>query len=1198
MLALSEPGIVERVKKVGVVAGFKEGQAWNPVAGWVEYDIQIPQNGWYDLDVPANVWLMEYFMDGELVLGVSSGGKISNFWLTAGKHVLRIQRWHWSGFQPAFEKWTLWAAGTELGKNLRLLVRDGRTIIRAGEDVKLTIQGGGRSAAATITVRLIDTASKSIVAKKEVSIPAGEKLVEFPVELNCPNEGVFELSLADGEKQLTDVRPLQIVAVDTRSPARGGALKKTLLSEIDCVTTEPQFSGDGGSKIVDGTPGKYRESGSIGYLYSQHHGQDCSWFAYKFTVPEAGKPYIFEADCPDDAFRTFAIAIRDANPDAYPVAGGMDTGGCFALTKKMQTQSLLFWPRSTDLRAWFVPAHCGRPGAAVSKIRIYRVENDLPILDVPILGGRTFANWYEEGDNFLAMYGGDRSIPGMLLDSDRWARSVAHMGGDTLIDTVSVYQMSMYPSNHNTPHCSSSTFDLVRVLTMKCEKYGMGFIAEFHSECRDLDHLGDPAFSKKPRTNYMTNKDGFTKQKNDSFPKFHPLDPLNQEWYIGLVGEFADRYKDSPALRGVSLRLMGWQNPALNNFHNLDWGYDDLTVGMFEKETGLSTGTKPDDPKRFHARYEWLMANAKDKWIAWRCQKIAELYTRLRDRLRQSRPDLKLYTDVFDRPDMGLEAGVDPRLLGAIDGVVVINSRSPYGRQAYTYEGPLADSRRRDSLLDPAQLLAMRKPNGESAFMFYSCYFEGTDVVVPPERLGYPKETRKTWISAVINPSGRQYLERYAIALAQTDVTFFSDGGNAYTLGQPILQEFMNEFRRLPPVLFKSRADACDPVCVRDLSRNDDFLFYAINSERYPVRVTLTIKTPGPVKRLATDEELKLTDGKLSFELDAYQLRTFKAPAGTEIAAVTTTIPDDARVYVESLVKSARALNEDAASGKFALDEDGRKLLAKTVDDAELCLKEGRYWRARTIFENSQLNEKLYAKALSYPPGLEFLADPDVLKVMKMKNVARPSDAILTLALEQIDNNKTSAGGKQGSAVQAVCEGNCDIREGRNGKKALHLDGKSGRIVVKGLASDSKKRTISLWVNAENVGGRRGIVGGFAGDAFFWNGSLAAEGGDKSGRSTSRTGDNTFEAGKWYHLAITIDSGKAIALYVNGTETKVSPFPQTLEGGTELVLGWNGWGGVQNDASPGWFAGRISDVRVFDRVLSADELLSEWAGKE
>ena len=72
------------------------------------------------------------------------------------------------------------------------------------------------------------------------------------------------------------------------------------------------------------------------------------------------------------------------------------------------------------------------------------------------------------------------------------------------------------------------------------------------------------------------------------------------------------------------------------------------------------------------------------------------------------------------------------------------------------------------------------------------------------------------------------YLERYATALALSDVPFFSDGGNAYTLGQPILREFMNEFRRLPADRFASRSDAQDPVAVRELKRKDDFLFYAI----------------------------------------------------------------------------------------------------------------------------------------------------------------------------------------------------------------------------------------------------------------------------------------------------------------------------------------------------------------------------------
>jgi hypothetical protein len=980
MLAPSEPDLLKRMKATGLLAGYKEGQAWNPITGWVEYDLQIPKSGWYELTVPGNLWCMEYFFDGQLLSGSTGGGAIGNVWLETGKHVLRLQRWNVGGFQPELKSWILRASGPELEKNLAMTIANDRTIVRAGEKLKVTVLGGGRDAAASVTVRLTDP-TKKIVAKEDVQIPASAGRVEIPVELPCAAEGVYELSLAQGDTALKII-PRQIVVVDTTPPKRGGELKKTLLSEIDCVKTDPNYTGQGGSKVAESAAGKYRESGNVGYLYSQHNNQDASWFAYSFSVPEAGKPYILEADCPDDQFRTFAIAVRDANPDAYPVAGGFDTGGCFRNSNQMQTESLLFWPRSTDLRALFIPTHNDRPGAAAAKIRIYRVDGEIPVMDVPATGGRNFANWYEEGDNFQAMYGGDRSVPGLILDADRWARSIASVGGDMLIDTVSVYQMSMYPSKFNQCHCFSGTFDAVRIVLDKCEKYGLGFVGEFHPECRDLDHQGDPAFTHKPRTNYLTSKDGQMKDKIDFFPKFHPLDPVNQAWYIGMVGEFADRYKDSPAFRGVSLRVMGWQNPALNNFHDLNWGYDDLTVGLFEKETGITTGVAPDDAKRFQARYAWLMEHAKDKWIDWRCRKVAEIYGKLAERVRQARPDLKIYTDVFDRPEMGRESGFDPKLVGAVDGVVVLDSRMPYGRQAYTYEGPLADTRRRDYLLDPAKLLELRTPSGTANYLFYSCYFEGTEVVVPPESLGYKKETRRTWISAVINPAGRGYLERYATALALSDVPFFSDGGNAYTLGQPILREFMNEFRRLPADRFASRSDAQDPVAVRELKRKDDFLFYAVNSERYPVRVSIQFNGGASVRRLATGEALPLSANKLEFELKAYELRTFQAPPETQIAAVTVTVPEEEQKNVSALVDALVRLRDDVAAGKTALDDEGKAILTKNADEAQLCLKNQHYWRARTMMENSQLAEKVFAKTKVFPAGLEFLADP--------RNLPRP----------------------------------------------------------------------------------------------------------------------------------------------------------------------------------------------------------------
>lgn len=115
------------------------------------------------------------------------------------------------------------------------------------------------------------------------------------------------------------------------------------------------------------------------------------------------------------------------------------------------------------------------------------------------------------------------------------------MGGDTLVPTVAVYQMSLYPSRHNVDHVVPGSLDIVRILLAKCEKYGLGLIGEFYPECRELDRL-------------------------------------------------AGRYKDSPAFRGVCLRLMSWVDPGLNNFRSLDWGCDDYTVGLFEKETGLAAG--------------------------------------------------------------------------------------------------------------------------------------------------------------------------------------------------------------------------------------------------------------------------------------------------------------------------------------------------------------------------------------------------------------------------------------------------------------------------------------------------------------------------------------------------------------------------------------------------------------------------------
>lgn len=965
----TRPEDAERVRGSGNLAGSSEPGKSCSIKGWAEYDIEVPQPGWYELIVPGQAWGIEYRFDGDIAVS-AGGGKIGNFWLEAGRRTLRVQRYHWTGFQRV-EQLILRPSGKVLAKSLRLWAADGRRLVRAGESLGLVLQAGGCAAPARVAVCLQDPKTQEIVSRVEVAVPAGEKPEKTAVSLPCPREGVFNVRLAEGDRLLDvrDVPPFSAVGVDTKPALRGGEPHKTLIAEIDCVAAAPEYAGTGGAAVVRSEAGAYRESGDAGFLRAQHNKQDCGWFAYRLKVPEAQRAYVLETDYPDDAFRTFCIAVREAAPDAYPVAGGVDSGECYALTRTMQTHTILFWPRTTDLRILFVTAHNGRRGAAASKIRLYRVEGELPLPDFPAQGGRSFGNWYEEGSNFMAVYGApDRSARGSLIGADRWARAIASVGGDVLVSTVAVYQMAMYPSRYNIDFSEPHTFDTVRLLLMKCEKYGLGFVGEFHPECRELDRLADPAGQTTPKPNGLVSKDGKGGKDWSGIPRFHPLHPVDREWYLGMIGEFADRYKDSPAFRGVSLRLMSWANPGLNNFHSLDWGYDDLTVGLFEKETGLSTGARADDPKRFRARHDWLMAHARDAWVAWRCRKIAELHTAICDRVRRARPDLTVYLNNFG---FGEEAGIDPKLLGAIGGVVLVNAGHAYGRRAYTYEGPLADPKARDRLLDPAALLALRSTEGKTAFLFGAGYFEATERVVPPESLGFPEGTKRTWMSGVANPAGRHYLERYALALAEADALYLSDGGNAYTLGQPLLTDFLREYRPLPAVPFQPRPDARDPVAVWELPGTERFLFYAVNRERFAVLVEIRLSGAREVRRLSSAKPQSLEGGALRLTLKPYELAAFEAEGGAAIAGVTEQVPPEELARAEKQTAWMEDLAVEARSGRVGgqLSEAQAAQVAEAAASSRAALARGRVWQARTLLERSGLIQA-YRTLKRFPPAL------------------------------------------------------------------------------------------------------------------------------------------------------------------------------------------------------------------------------------
>lgn len=980
------------------------------MSGWVEYDFDIRTPGWHGLIVHGNPDGVEFLVDPDRDGGTAPearffGGsgqhretdRIGSVWLSKGVHRVRVQRHYWTGF-PSIAAIELKPSAGTLAESIAVAAPEGEHLYRKGQCPPLEIVGGGLPQAERLGIQETDPYTFKTLRWHNLQIPAAPAPTRQRFALPCDEEGYRMLWFADSRGSIPNekLRGFFYQVVDIETPSRLPSIRPAgKVLEMDCAARAPDYSGGGPTRVVKAAYGDYRESGDTGLTRYQRAPQaarkllpEPSWFAYTLDGLTPQQRYRIEIDYPDDALRTYAIAMREAKPMQYPVAIGVDTGGEYSLSATVQTQSMIVWPRAgVSPRLTFVTAHDGRR-AACSRIRVYRAEAPEPVA-AEAGDSREFMLWYEEGANYASLFGPDDDGPrGQQAAAERWAEAVQSIGGSTLMPTVAVYSTVLYPSRYNVAF-SQPNQDSLRRLLLVAEKRRLKVVPELHPRADELafGHAEGPgplarlAVSREGKTDFLA-ADGRTRNFP---PHFNALAPENQDWYVAMIGELADRYRDSPALAGISLRHMAWANPALNNLVNLDWGYDDATVARFKRETGSAVPLgRGDDPKRFAARHAWLTGAGRQAWIDWRCRQVADLIRRIRDRVRLARPDLRLYLNVFGEQGSYTpsfdgegsaslasrlrESGIDPAMLNAIDGVVLLNASYSYGRRET--DGELRGFR--DMLLDPASLDALRKPGDGGRFLSSAQYLEATEAIVPPEKLGFPADTRKTWMSAVANPAGRHALERYAVELAATDALTLGDGGNGYAFGPPMVREFMAHFRRLPARRFNDHPDAVDPVAVRSLADKGSYYFYAVNRERYPVAVDIELDRARNVAGLADEAPVKIEGDRLRLTLKPYELIAFKAAAETRIRAIRTQLPQDERTRVERQIAAVERLADSSplqALLRRGPSEKEHRLLQAAVREARQALDRGWLWRARTVLEHSALLA-IYERTGCFPPGL------------------------------------------------------------------------------------------------------------------------------------------------------------------------------------------------------------------------------------
>ncbi|OGV75083.1 MAG: hypothetical protein A3K19_00795 [Lentisphaerae bacterium RIFOXYB12_FULL_65_16] len=189
---------------------------------------------------------------------------------------------------------------------------------------------------------------------------------------------------------------------------------------------------------------------------------------------------------------------------------------------------------------------------------------------------------------------------------------------------------------------------------------------------------------------------------------------------------------------------------------------------------------------------------------------------------------------------------------------------------------------------------------------------------------------------------------------------------------------------------------------------------------------------------------------------------------------------------------------------------------------------------------------------------------------------------------------------QSGNRFMAKDFGSVTIADGRLGR-ALALDGRSHLQVNGSNLLNATSLTICAWVKPERVNARRPIVAkrNRRVDAPYIfglnNGFLRFEGcGEGKADWTHNVDGPAVPPHAWAHVAVTVEAGRQVTMYMNGVEVAHRPIGEAPRPNAEpIVIGCDVWGGDGFYDRPASFDGLIDELKFWRRALSPSEVAAE-----
>lgn len=795
------------------------------------------------------------------------------------------------------------------------------------------------------------------------------------------------------------------------------SVKLRLVDTINCADTNDTHSftqgGYGESVIINRNGLNYREAGP-----GRGKGRDTSFFCYKVRFPEADRPYVVVFEYPDDTERNMGFGVAHFAPDAYQQVqkmiaktnqdiawnsiakgegGGVVCGGRYPLSKQVRRFPILYYPRYQDAFV-FAVTHASDCPAALSRVQIYALEEPLPEMPALPSGERFLGKHTERGYSFAPMvcgtninlFSGQFMSPEMLAlwykAAERYAEYLRFTGEN--LHVMGFYQYD----DANTPYARPT---LIRgkhsrpepeyrdIAARAFAANGIAFMANIEP-AKMIFHKGPDdgdVVSNGVDTVWCVSREG--KQRKAIPNSYHALTiwilpnifhPKVERYMMGLVDEICERYTANPAFKGFVYFGMGGINnkhAIMPNYVNdpMDWGYEDVTMAQFEKDTGLKVDGAVGDPQRFEKRYQWIQTHARDQWLEWRCQRVHKFYEAHLKRMQTHRPDLKMIvahsqSETADTAaDMRLE-GVDLKLYQnepiAFSRVLSWNSGSSEPER-YAFKVTSMQSPVLNRLFDREVLRPAFVNNGfEENYIKYQPTEEW-----PLYRIFLGDEAPAA--------AGEHFARQFTEMLANTDMNVFMMSffdGQIAPGHEECTRNFAAGYLPLPGAkLALIQGNKIDSnLVVRGARVGKTYVFYVLNPAWWQAKVEVILQgCDKGLKDLASGTEVSLQtverQQKLTLDLPPYTLRSFQSGnRKAEVVAVTADLgPDTTR---------ARQFYGEKAD-RLEKKLDSRKVLQILSDEDKAFLKQ----TLVSVRADLNANRFLTAETSLYGPKMERLTD-------------------------------------------------------------------------------------------------------------------------------------------------------------------------------------------------------------------------------